>query len=140
MKATFDHTCMHSITNYRDPHKHDPTPPQHRSGVSHFVHRQRHRPLRGIGSVKSAFKAQSHRGTHMFPVAEKGFCCNQAVTVCESLPRLKSTPGPRPHGKSALTGVNIANSSTGKMYNVLICGVCVLALKFKEDITTAFPL
>lgn len=85
----------HSPTETRETHAYihidTDTPPQDFTGVSHFVHRQRHHPLRGTYSVKSAFKTQSHRGTHMFPAAGRifiyffYFCFNQTVTVYECL-------------------------------------------------------
>lgn len=124
MKATFDHTCMPTVRNHRDTRKHTLTPPQHLSGVAHG---QRHHPLRGVYSVKSAFKTQAHRGTRMFLAAENDFSsfCNQAVTACECPPCLNSTVGLGPHGKYALTRVNIAGSLTGKTCHVLISQVCV---------------
>lgn len=62
------HACTLSETT--ETHTNTLTPPQHLAGASHFVHRKRHHPLRGAHSVKSAFKTQSHRGTHMFAAAE----------------------------------------------------------------------
>lgn len=115
-----------------------PHPPQDLTGVSHFVHRQRHQPLRGGYAFKSAYKTQSHRGAHMF-AAERAMLY-QAVTNLNvfSLQTVNYTPAPGPHGKSTCTKVNNADSLTGKMCIVKLRGpsvspaCCVRACDLKK--------
>lgn len=83
MKATFDHTCMHAQWRQTsETHTHTRIHPQRISLGYHTLYTDKDTiPSETYTHVKSAFKTQSH----MFAAAERGFACNQAVTVYERL-------------------------------------------------------
>lgn len=92
MKATFDHTCMHS--GVRRTHR----------NLHRISHRQRHYPLRDGPTVNRALKTASTKTRWCFSAAARPLLCSNCETYIPSIYLSPTTPyyAPvlSPHGKS----------------------------------------